>query len=122
MAFDFRIRDFFYPIGIYRLKNTFERTQWLPPDELRLYQEQRLTKIINHAYKHIPYYHNLLKKFGIKPINIKGKDDLNKLPLLTKDNIREEGASLLANNAGTYKPRLYKTSGTTGTADKNHNA
>ncbi|NVL90019.1 MAG: phenylacetate--CoA ligase family protein [Desulfobacterales bacterium] len=115
MAIDFRIRDFFYPVGIYRLRRTFERTQWLPPEELRAYQEQRLAVIIKQAYNHVPYYHHLFEKLGLRPSDIRGIDDLKKLPLLSKDTVRREGANLLADNSARYRPIVYKTSGTSGT-------
>ncbi|MBN2845554.1 MAG: phenylacetate--CoA ligase family protein [Deltaproteobacteria bacterium] len=115
MAIDFRIRDFFYPYDIYKLRQTFEQTQWLPPEELQAYQEKRLTLTINHAYKHVPYYRRLFEKTGLRPQDIQKADDLKKLPLLSKDTIRKEGQKLVADNAKRYHPVSFKTSGTTGT-------
>lgn len=126
MAIDFRIKDFFYPIGIYKLRRTFERNQWLAPDALFAYQEKRLAVIINHAYNHVPYYHRLFKKLGLRPSDIKNRDDLKRLPILSKDIVRKERVNLIADNAKKYNPLVYKTSGTTGTPveiylDKNSN-
>ncbi len=115
MAIDFRIQDFFYPYGIYRLRQTFEQTQWLPPEEIHVYQEKRLTLNINHAYNHVPYYRRLFEKTGLRPQDIQKADDLNKLPLLSKDTLRKEGKNLVADNAEKYHPVSYKTSGTSGT-------
>ncbi len=115
MAIDFRIRDFFYPIGIYQLKRTLDRTQWLPPEELRVYQEQRLAVIINQAYNHVPYYRHLFENLGLSPKDILSIDDLKKLPLLSKDTVRNGGADFIAENAARYHPVVYKTSGTSGT-------
>lgn len=115
MAIDFQTRDFFYPFGIYRLRRTFEQTQWLPPEELNLYQEKRLALNINHAYNHVPYYRRLFEKTGLRPQDIRKADDLKKLPLLSKDTLRGEGANLVADNADKYHPISYRTSGTTGT-------
>ncbi|MBW1887514.1 MAG: phenylacetate--CoA ligase family protein, partial [Deltaproteobacteria bacterium] len=114
MAIDFRIRDFFHPIGIYKLRRTLERTQWLPSEDLRAYQEHRLAVTINQAYSHVPYYRKLFNKLGLKPSDIRGMDDLKKLPLLTKDTVRTSGLSLIADNAERYHPISYRTSGTTG--------
>jgi len=88
MAIDFRIRDFFHPIGIYKLRRTLEHTQWLPAGDLSAYQEHRLAVIINQAYSHVPYYRQLLNKLGLRPSDIRSMDDLKKLPLLTKDTVR----------------------------------
>ena len=115
MAIDFRIRDFFYPYDIYKLRQALEKTQWLPAEELQAYQEKRLALTINHAYRHVPYYRRLFEKTGLCPQDIKKAGDLKKLPLLSKDTIRKEGKKLVADNAGRYHPVSYKTSGTTGT-------
>jgi len=115
MAIDFRIRDFFYPQEMYRLRQTLEETQWLSAEELQEYQEERLTHIINHAYNHVPYYRRLFQETGLRPQDIQKVDDLEKLPLLSKDTIRREGKTLVADNARRYHPVSYKTSGTTGT-------
>jgi hypothetical protein len=49
MAIDFKIRDFAYPLSIWKLRRTLERTQWLPPVELEAYQHGRLRDMIRHA-------------------------------------------------------------------------
>jgi len=126
MAIDFRIRDFFHPIGIYKLRRTLEHTQWLPAGDLSAYQEHRLAVIINQAYSHVPYYRKLFNKLGLRPSDIRSMDDLKKLPLLTKDTVRTSGLSLIADNAERYHPISYRTSGTTGAPlefylDKNAN-
>jgi phenylacetate-CoA ligase len=114
MAIDFRIRDFFYPVGILKLKYILERTQWLPPDELRAYQEKRLSFIIKQAYNHVPYYRCLFKGLKLRPSDIRRVDDLKKLPLLTKSTARDAGSDLHADNADKYHPVTYTTSGTAG--------
>ncbi len=126
MPINFKIHDFFYPLGIYRLRRLFERTQWFSPEKLRRYQEKRLKIIINHAYEHVPYYSNLFNRHRLKPSDISSIDDLTKLPLLTKDTVRNKGSDLIADNAARYHPIVYKTSGTSGTPfklylDKNAN-
>lgn len=114
MAIDFKIRDFLYPIGIYRLRRIFEQTQWLPENELRSYQEQLLRVVINQAFNHVPYYHQLFAKMGLRPADIRSVDDLGKLPTLSKETVRNGGANFIADNAARYRPTVYRTSGTTG--------
>ncbi|MFC1839991.1 phenylacetate--CoA ligase family protein [Thermodesulfobacteriota bacterium] len=126
MAIDFRIRDFFYPFGIYNLWKTLNRTQWLSKENLQSYQEQRLSRIIKQAYQHVPYYRSLFNEMGLRPSDIRHIDDLKKLPLLSKDTLRQHNSSFIAENAASYNPVIYKTSGTTGTPveiylDKNAN-
>ena len=114
MPIDFSIRDFCYPFSIYRLRQIFERTQWLSSSELATYQNQRLALIIRHACDHVPYYQHLFNELGLSPRDIQTVDDLKKLPVLSKSAVRESGTNLLADNASRYSPHTYTTSGTTG--------
>ena len=114
MAIDFRVRDFFHPVAIARLRRLLERTQWLGPDELRAYQEERLTAIISQAYRHVPYYRGVMVESGLTPPDIKHVADLRKLPRLSKDVLRREGPAFLADNAARYGPIPCTTSGTSG--------
>jgi len=114
MAIDFRIRDFFYPVGIYRLNRTLERTQWFSRDELLAYQERHLAVVLDQAYNHVPYYRRLFKGLGLTPADIRCVDDLKKLPLLSKDTVCEGGTEFIADNAKRYRPVTYSTSGTSG--------
>lgn len=114
MAIDFRIRDFLYPAGILRLRQTLERTQWLPAAELQAYQERRLAALLAHAYAHVPYYRRRWRELGLTPAKISCAADLKKLPLLTKDAVRTAGGGLLAENARRFHPVACRTSGSSG--------
>jgi len=120
MGIDFSIKNFFYPAGIYRLKQTLDKTQWLPRGELLEYQEQRLAVIVNQAYNHIPYYRRLFKELGVTPADIRHVNDLKKLPLLSKSTVCERNADFIADNAKRYHPVVYSTSGTSGVPMRIH--
>ena len=79
------------------------------------YQSNTLQKLINHAYHHVPYYHTLFKKKRIKPTDITIPDDLSKIPILTKDIIREQNTQIKATNYPKNAFHPYHTGGTTGT-------
>jgi len=115
MAIDFRIRDFCFPIAIWRLKRFLDRSQWQDPGILKEYQEARLQALIEHAYRNVPYYHRLFNSLRLKPSDIRKLEDLEKLPILTKDQVRTYSKELLAANAWRFFPRAYRTSGSTGT-------
>jgi len=114
MAIDFRIRDFCYPLAIWKFKKFLDRTQWLDPQILRDYQDERLRFLIHHAYENVPYYRNLFGSLRLKPSDIKSAGDLHKLPILTKDAVRKHFFELQAKNSRLYFPRKYRTSGSTG--------
>lgn len=114
MSVDFKIKDFFYPIPILRLRSFLETSQWFSEEELRDYQRQRLNTILRHAYANVPYYRDLFDGLKLKPWDFKSLDDLKKIPLLTKDILRKNFGNLIAKNARKYNPFLCKTSGTSG--------
>lgn len=96
-----------------RLKE-LERTQWLSRDELKMSQEERLQALIRHAYENVPFYYNIFQERKLTPRDIKTTDDLVKLPILTRSDVRQNFDNLMAKN---YNPRRAKpgaTGGTTG--------
>jgi len=90
-----------------------ESEKW-KTDELVKYQEQRLSLLIKHSYENVSYYHELFKSNGIYPDDIKKIKDLKKIPILTKDIIRENKQKLLSKNYSKFSPSQAQTSGTTG--------
>jgi phenylacetate-CoA ligase len=115
LSIDFRVRDFAYPVGLLRLRRFFEKSQWLPPEELRAYQQERLRNIIRQAYHHVPYYRRLFDEKRLKPGDIRTVEDLSQLPLLSREDVRRSYRQLSADNARRFHPAQARTSGTTGT-------
>jgi phenylacetate-CoA ligase len=115
MAIDFRVRDFFHPVLITRLWREFERNPWLPPDELRRYQERRLRWILERAYGASPYYRRAFDAAKLKPSDIRTLDDLARLPVLTKEDARNRGTELRTTDSERFHPVECHTSGTSGT-------
>ncbi len=113
MAIDFRIRDHLHPWAIPRLRRTLERTQWLSPDELDAYRQRRLSRVLRQAWK-VPYYRRLFARHGLVPGDLETVRDLERLPLLTREDLGCGGPSLLAENAWRTSPRWHTTSGTSG--------
>ncbi len=83
-------------------------------DQIRAWQDERLVKTVHHVYDNVPYYRNLLKEKGLEPGDIKGVDDLHKLPFLTKDDLREAYPTGLLAVPMSEAVRIHSTSGTTG--------
>ncbi len=52
--------------------------------ELEALQRRKLTALINHAYENVPYYRDLFASAGINPVDIKGVEDLPKIPTTSK--------------------------------------
>jgi len=114
LSVDFKVREFAYPMGILRLRRFFEKSQWLPLEKLKAYQEERLRRIIHQAYHHVPYYRRIFDSHGLKPQDIQRIEHLRKLPVLSKEDVRANYEELRADNANRFRPALSCTTGTTG--------
>ena len=77
-------------------------------------QLQRLKKLLAHAYDNTPFYRRHFDSATVKPSDISSLDDLQKLPLLTKDDIRANQDSMIARTIPRDQLVAKKTSGSTG--------
>jgi phenylacetate-CoA ligase len=92
----------------------FEKNQWLSGSELRKVQDEKLRSLIQHAYKNVPYYYEIMSSRKLTPADIKTKEDLHKLPILTREHVKKHAEALISR---TYPRKLLRhghTSGTTG--------
>lgn len=101
--------------GFHDFYQELNKTQWYRQDKLKELQEGRLKALLNHAYHNVPYYHKLFKNRNIQPEDVRAIEDLEKLPILTKEDIRNHFHELIAVNAKDFKYGFCKTSGSTGT-------
>jgi len=95
------------------LKN-YEKSQWYPPLEIKKLQEKKLHALLKHAYENVPYYHRVFKERGLKPEDIHNVDDLIRLPVLTKEIIRNNFSDMVAKNARKEDLVEMATGGSTG--------
>jgi len=89
-------------------------TQWLSTDELLDLQFQRLSKLLIHSQKNVPFYKQLFLQHGFDAYKFSSFDDLQKLPILTKDDVRKNLSQMKAINFSHWKPRKTQTGGSTG--------
>lgn len=83
-------------------------------DELRSIQDVRLTETVKYVYDSVPYYKKKMADIGILPQDIKGVDDLYKLPFTTKDDLRDTYPYGLMAVPMSEIVRIHASSGTTG--------
>ncbi len=86
----------------------------MPREELRKLQSERLVAQVKHVYENVPYYRDMMDKKGVKPEDIHGVDDLHKLPMLTKADLRDAYPYGLLAKPLEECVRIQSTSGTTG--------
>jgi phenylacetate-CoA ligase len=76
-----------------------ERTQWLGRSQLKALQVERLQTLIRAVYEHVPYYTRRMKEGGLAPRDFNSLEDLERLPLLSKEDIRSNTGDLTADTA-----------------------
>lgn len=98
----------------YYLAKSMKRTYWTR-DRLRKYQEKRLRCVVKYAYDFVPFYHKKFRHAGVVPSDIKTLEDLAKLPVTRKDEIRcENPRELVSVEFDINKLKIDRTSGSTG--------
>ncbi len=91
-----------------------EKSQYLSSEEIRGIQLTRLKALLNHAYDNVPYYRRRFKEAGLKPEDLRTADDLARLPILTKKDIKANFNDLVAVNFPGKEMIPYSTGGSTG--------
>lgn len=92
-----------------------QRSQWWKPDQIRRNQEQKLHKLVEHAYHTVPYYQTLFDGAGIKPADIVSLQDLHKIPLTTKRDLQNAGPeAIISSRFASQQLQQERTSGSTG--------
>ena len=91
-----------------------EEIETMKYEDMRALQSERLVEQVKHVYANVPYYRDLMDKKGVKPEDIKGVDDLHKLPFLTKSDLRDAYPYGLLAVPLKDCVRIQSTSGTTG--------
>ena len=66
-----------------------KQAETMPVEEIRKLQSQKLVKQVQHVYDNVPYYRNLMDEKGVRPEDIRGIEDLHKLPFISKADLRD---------------------------------
>ena len=82
--------------------------------QIKAWQDERLVKQVKHIWDNVPYYRKKMEAKGLTPDDIKGTEDLHKLPFVTKDDLREAYPYGLLAKPLSDCVRIQSTSGTTG--------
>ena len=83
-------------------------------EQLVKLQSKRLVETVRRVYHNVPYYRNLMQERGLVPEDIKGIEDLHKLPFTTKDDLRNNYPYGLFAVPMSEIVRIHASSGTTG--------
>ncbi len=91
------------------------QTEWLSEDRLRELQNEKLRRLVRHCYENVPYYRRVFMERKLRPEDIQDREALAKLPVLTKQLIREHYQELCAEDIRLRPCLEGSTGGSTGT-------
>ena len=89
-------------------------SQWWSREDLAAYQARELSRLLDHAYENVPYYHRIFVERGLVPGDIRGPADLELLPFLTREDLQANLPDLKARNYPESAFEYVTTGGSTG--------
>ncbi len=93
-----------------------ESRECMSRDELETLQSARLVKTVDRVYHNVEFYRKKMQSLGLEPGDIKGIQDLEKLPFTTKNDLRDTYPFGLFAAPQSEIVRVHASSGTTGKA------
>lgn len=87
-----------------------KRLPWASPKLLGALQRRRLRSIVKHAWNHVPFYRGAMEKIGMTPADIRRGEDLQRLPLISNQDIRRD-PSLFNSDTADFENDLLLLAG-----------
>lgn len=113
-AFSARLEKQRYGGRFQEFRALLEESQWWDTQKMGAWQDERLRAVVRHAYEHVPYYRELFDRHGIKADKFRGREDLHRIPVLTRDTIKSRTEDLKSKRSEDRVLTEGHTSGTTG--------
>lgn len=110
----FPIAEIFQNSGILNHYNYLKKTEWWSRSEIENFRLKRLVQLIQHCYNNVPYYSELFKKNNLSCSDINSVEDLQKIPILTKDLVRANYDKLISTDAKKRNMKIQSSGGSTG--------
>jgi phenylacetate-CoA ligase len=92
----------------------------MPRRKVERIRDQHVRQIVAHAAKSVPYYRELFAREGIDHREIRGAEDLARLPLLDRELVRRQPKLFLSEARSARGSLAFFTTGTTGTPLRVH--
>ena len=105
---------FLEPGGDKELAYYQEEIERMPREKMAALQSERLVKQVRHVYENVAPYRRKMQEKGVEPGDIRGIEDLFKLPFTSKDDLRDEYPYGYLAVPLSDTVRIQSTSGTTG--------
>lgn len=94
--------------------NELDQSQWCTRDEIEVLQIAKTRALLFHARQTVPYYRRIFKEAGFIPEQFRELSDLQKLPVLTKQDIQDHFPQLRSAAVPDRDCFVNHTGGSTG--------
>ena len=94
------------------VRKNLEKSQWFSSGEIEKLQITKLKDFLTIVGRDVPYYREIFEATGFEPSNITNLDELTKIPLVGKKEIRSNTERLKSDNAESLA--RYNTGGSSG--------
>ena len=108
------VADKLYGSSVHSRLKEFRTYDSLSRDEIAAIQNESLQKLVHHCYENVPYYTKLFDRLYLKPEDIQTRADLIKLPILTKQIIRDNYDDMIPRDMPSSRLIKSSTGGSTG--------
>lgn len=117
--FPFYIIPFHFIIGLNKtFRQTYEflkKCEGWSLEQIRNWQYLKIKAVLNNSYQYVPYYKKLFDQVGFCPEDFKDLSDLESIPFLTKNDIKNNFKDMINTKTNPYMLHEAHTGGSTGT-------
>jgi len=101
-----------YHNDVIKAEKYISKIEYLTKSEIESYQLTKLNLLLEYAYANVPYYKDILNNIGIGNKGVKNLEELKMLPIIKKDDLRNNYSLFIPENEVNYT--IGSTSGSTG--------
>lgn len=106
--------DHRYGIHNKKAKKAIRDSQYWTEDQLRAYQLQKIKQLLEYVHNHNKFYFRKFSEAGINPNEIDDLSDFEKMPCLTKEEIRSNLKEMVSDTYNVNDLIMQRTGGSTG--------
>jgi len=110
----FRLGERIHGWNVLEIFSKLKDMETWTPERIEAFQLDRLKKILDHAYHHVPFYRELWNGKGVSPHDVDKLTDLRKLPKTHKTQLLKAGDDVLDRTVDKRKFMSGRSSGSTG--------
>lgn len=100
--------------GFRRACVELRQSEYWPAEQLRELADARLRGLVTYAARHVPYYREMFARERLDPREIQTLNDLPKIPVMTREILRDRFEDLKSDEFESHRPILGQSGGSTG--------